>query len=305
MRKRWLTLGVLMAGVAALALFVWLKPATPRGPALAVSTIKIADARSLRIERKGLPFAMLEKRGNDWFMLEPFAAPADAFHVARLLAVLDAKSAAQYAASDAAKFELTAPQATITINEQRFAFGAINNVTREQYVLTQQQIYPLELRFAAAIPNDATGLIRRSVLAPGDQPLRFEFGAFIVTHDGKKWITTPGGGEKPVAMPAGGEQRIPMPAGGDSSQDDYNRWVAQWREGSALRVIPVDQRTPETLIHITLKDGRNIELGVVQTAPELIVRRADLSLQYVFVGDIGAQMMAPPMVREAPKPLSK
>ena len=279
MRKRWITLGALCACVAALGLFVWLKPPKPQSVTYAVSAVKPADVRTLRVQRKGKTLAVLEKRDAVWFLLEPFKAPADTYQVQRLLAVLEAKSAAQYAAADLAKFELATPQAELIINDQRFAFGAINNVTREQYVLTQNQVHPLELRFAAAIPADAAALLRRSVLAATDAPVRFEFDAFTVAADEKKWSTTP--------------------SAGDVSQDDYNRWVAQWREGSALRVEignePADTRKPAREIHITLKDSRKVTLGIVQTEPELIVRRADLGLQFVFVADIGRQMITPPL----------
>jgi hypothetical protein len=278
MRKSWVTLGAFFACVAALGLFVWLKPPKPQSVSHSVSALKPADARKLTVQRNGTTLAVLEKRSTEWFLIEPYTVPADAFQVSRLLAVLEAKSDLQYAPSDAAKFELNAPQAEIIINDQRFAFGAINNVTREQYVLTQNHVYPLELRFAAAIPSDAAALLRRSVLAPGETPQRFEFGAFTVAFDEKKWITTP--------------------SAGDVSQDDFNRWVAQWREGSALRAEPADKRTPEKEIRLTLKDGRKLTLGVVQTEPELIVRRADLGLQFVFVGNIGTQMIMPPTTQK-------
>lgn len=277
MRKRWLTLGALFTCVIALGLFVWLKPPQPQGPAHAVSTLKPADARTLRVQRKGNTLAALEKRNAQWFMTEPMPAPADEFQVLRLLAVLEAKSALQYPASEAAKFELDQPATELLINDQRFAFGAINTVTREQYMLTQNQIFPLELRFAAAVPAQPLALLRRSVLASNDTPARFEFGAFTVATDEKKWSTAP-------------------PAG-DLSQDDYNRWVAQWRDGSALRTDVSDARKAAAEIHITLKEGARITLGIVQTEPELIVRRADLGLQFVFVGDVGKQMMSPPQGR--------
>ena len=278
MRKTWFTLGALLASVIALGLFVWLKPPKPHSITYAVSTLKSADARSMRVQRKGKTLAVLEKRGSEWFMTEPLKAPADGFQVLRLLAVLEAKSATQYPSSDLAKFELDAPQTEFIINDQRFAFGAINTVTHEQYVLTQDRVFPVEPRFGAAVPANANALIRRSVLAPGDTPVRFEFNGFSVATDEKKWSTTP-------------------PAG-DISQDDYNRWVAQWREGSALRSEIADNRKPESEVFITLKDGAKVTLGLVQTEPELVVRRADLGLQFVFVGDVGKQMISPPAVRK-------
>ena len=130
----------------------------------------------------------------------------------------------------------------------------------------------------AGMSGDAGALVRRSVLAPGDAPVRFDFGTFSVASDEKKWATTP-------------------PAG-DVSQDDYNRWVAQWREGSALRADVADTRKPLSEIHITLKDGNKVSLDVLQTDPELVVRRTDLGLQFVFVGDIGKQMMSSSLTRK-------
>lgn len=278
MRKTWIALGALLAGVIALGLFVWLKPPKPQTATFALSVLKSTDARTLRVLRKGKTLATLEKRNSEWSITDPITAPADDFQVLRLLAVVEAKSASRYAPTDLAKFELDAPQTEIIVNDQRFAFGAINAVTREQYVLTQHQVFPLELRYGAAVPADASALLRRSVLAPGEAPVRFEFGTFTVATDAKKWSAAPPAGEL--------------------SQDDYNRWVAQWREGSGLRTEVADTRKASSDIHITLKDGAKLTLGVVQTAPELVLRRADLGLQFVFVGEVGKQMLSPPTPRK-------
>ena len=279
MRKSWITLGVMFACVAALGLFVWLKP--PKTPvSFVLSALKPAEARAVRVLRKGKTLAVLEKRDGEWFVTEPMKAPADEFQVLRLIAIIEAKSALQYPAADLAKFELTAPQAEIIVGDQRFAFGAINNVTREQYVLTQEWIFPLPLNFGAAVPADAAALLRKSVLAPRDTPVRFEFEKFSVASDDKKWVATP--------------------SAADVSQDDYNRWVAQWREGSALRTEPVDARKPVGDIRITLKGDAKVTLALIQAEPELIVRRTDLGLQFVFAGSVGKQMLAPPGTRLPP-----
>jgi hypothetical protein len=281
-RNSWITLGALCAGVVALALFAWLKTPKSQDIPLTVSATKPDAARSMRVMRKGAVLAALEKRGETWFLTEPAAAPADSLQVLRLLAVLEAKSRAPYPATEAAKFGLDAPQADLIIDGQRFAFGAVNNVTREQYVMTGSGIFLLELRFGAALPDNAVALLRKTVLAATEVPARFDLGASAVAYDGKKWNTL-------SSAAAAATDAI--------SQDDYNRWVTQWREGSALRAEFADTRKPAAEWSITLKSGAKITLGVVQTAPELIVRRADLGVQFVFVGDIGKQMMAPPSAR--------
>ena len=282
MLKSWIVLGALSICVIALGLFVGLKPPAPASITYAISAIKAADARTLRVLRKAVTLAALEKRGADWFLTEPVKAPADNFQVLRLLAVLDAKGTKLLDASDAAKFELDTPQAELVINHQRFAFGAINNVTREQYVISNQRVLPLQMNFGAAIPTNVNALLRRSVLAAGDSPSRFDFGAYAIVNDGKKWIS------KPLTS--------------DLSQDDYNHWVAQWREGSALRSEIVDQQqalaAPLREVFITLNDGTRIPLSILQIEPELILRRADIGLQFVFTGDVGRQMMSGPTARK-------
>jgi len=277
MRKSWVTLGLLLAAVLALGVFVWLKPPQTQQASFVLSASKPAEARTLRLARKGKPFATLEKRGDEWMITEPVKAPADPLQVLRLLAVLEAKSGRHYPAADAAKFELDAPPSEITIDNQRFAFGAINNVTREQYVLTQEKIFAVELRFGAAVPADAMALLRKTILTPNETPVRFEFATFKVESDSKKWFTTP--------------------SAGDVSQDDFNRWVAQWREGSGLRTEMADARKTASEVVIILKDSRKVALQVVQSTPELIVRRADLGLQFVFTEAVGKQMVSPPTTR--------
>ena len=273
MRKNWITLGLVCVVAAALGLFVWLKPAKVQGPTIAISAIKPGVAKSLKVIRDGKTLAALVKQGNRWQLTEPLNVPADDFQVARLLALLEAKSESRYPANDLAKFELDKPRTALEIDGERYAFGAINTVTREQYVLARGEMYAVEMRFGAAVPDNAAALVRRTLLAAGDVPVKFEMGAYTLQQDAIKWNITPTT---------------------ELSQDNTNRWVAQWREGSALRAEAADERKPQRELMITLKDGARVTIGVVQSEGELIVRRADLGLQFVFTGDIGKQMLLSP-----------
>ena len=282
MRKRWITLGVLFALVGALGLFAWLKPAKIDEQALPIATPKTTKpdaARTLTVLRNGKPLATLEKRGTLWHLTEPLKAPADDFQVTRVLSVLEAKASASYASepSSLAKFELSSPRAEIVIDGERYAFGGINNVTQEQYVLAGGRVHAVPLRHGAAVPNDAAALARRSLFAPGDKLVKFEFGDFTIAQDGIKWVITPAA---------------------ELSQDMTNRWVAQWREGSALRAEAMDDRKPRRELIITLADGVRVTLGVIQTEPEFVVRRADLGLQFVYREEIGQQMLAAPPLQK-------
>jgi hypothetical protein len=271
MRRQWLVLGVMCAVVGALSLFMWLRPPKPSAD-IAVSTRKAASAQSLTVKQGGKTVAVLHKRDTAWRLTEPLNVPADDFQVTRVLAVLEARAASRHA-PELARFELENPRAELIIDGERFAFGAINNVTQEQYLLAGGAVYAVALRHGAAIPNNAAALARRTIFAPGDKLTKFEFGEFTITQEGIKWVITPAA---------------------ELSQDMTNRWIAQWREGSALRAEAADERKALHEWVITLGNGARVLVGVVQREPELVVRRADLGLQFVYAGDIGRQMLAPP-----------
>src|SRR5215471_1952621 len=119
MNRAWSGTALLAAAVAALGLFAYLKPGTaPVEHAL--SSIGPTAARAIRVERPGQGAVVLEKRGEDWFLTSPLAAPADPFKVERLLAIAQAKSPVRLAATDLARFDLERPAARLMIDAQQF-----------------------------------------------------------------------------------------------------------------------------------------------------------------------------------------
>ncbi|MBI2294192.1 MAG: hypothetical protein HYU73_28400, partial [Betaproteobacteria bacterium] len=72
--KRGLWLNVaLLATVAALALFAYLKP-HPGEPRFKLSTLKAADATSIKLEVAGTAPITLERAGSGWRLAAPVAA---------------------------------------------------------------------------------------------------------------------------------------------------------------------------------------------------------------------------------------
>jgi hypothetical protein len=80
----------------------------------------------------------------------------------------------------------------------------------------------------------------------------------------------------------------------DTSQDDLQRYVDQWRYASAAQAEPYDQRPPLAEIRITLRDGTVLELGVLQREPQLVLWRRDTGLQYLFLKAAGRALLTRP-----------
>jgi Domain of unknown function (DUF4340) len=278
-RNLWINVALLTA-VAALALFAYLKPHQSQ-PEHRLSTLKAADARTIMIEIAGGAPIALERAASEWRLSAPFAARADDFQSQRLLEILDATSKDRFPAAGLARFDLNEPNARLTINRQAFSFGAVNPMSREQYVLTQDGIYLIALRYGAALPKNALQLVNRQLFAAEEAPVALEFQEFRLAQQDGKWVMSP--------------------AVVDSSQDDINRWIDEWRLATALAVLPMSNRKPLATIKARLRSGNDVTLTVLQREPELVLARSDQQFEYQFAGEAAKRLLAPPTVATADK----
>lgn len=278
-RNLWINVALLTA-VAALALFAYLKPHQSQ-PEHRLSTLKTADARTIKIEIAGSAPIALERAAAEWRLSAPFAARADDFQSQRLLEILDAASKDRFPAAGLARFDLNEPNARLTINQQAFSFGAVNPMSREQYVLTQDGIYLIALRYGAALPKNALQLVNRQLFAAEEAPAALEFQEFRLAQQDGKWVMSP--------------------AIADSSQDDINRWIDEWRLATALAVLPMSNRKPLATIKARLRSGNDVTLTVLQREPELVLARSDQQFEYQFSAGVAQRLLAPPTVAAADK----
>lgn len=273
--SRWWSIALLAAVVAALAAWVYLKP-PPAGPVEhPLSTLQPSAVTSLLVERPGEPPIAAEKKDGAWFVTRPFPARGDEARIRQVLEIARAKSAHRYPATDLARFELVEPQARLTLSGQTFGFGMVSPVTREQYVLAGNSVYVLTPRYGASLPASAAELASPRLLGPGETPARFDLGTFAVAQRDGGWRLAPGAA--------------------DLGQDDFVRWVDNWRHAAAARVERYAGYQPaDDDVKITLKDGRTIVLGVLSRAPEVTLVRPDEKLKYSFRGAVAQRLLAPP-----------
>ena len=142
----------LLLAVAALAAVVYFKPSRQESATHALSTRLPAQAAAIRIERQGSPAIVIEKTGEVWRLAAPTSAEADAFQIQRLLAILTARPVQRFPAAGLDRFELDRPRLRLAIDDEVFAFGMVNTVSNEQYVLTRDAVYAIEPRYGSALP---------------------------------------------------------------------------------------------------------------------------------------------------------
>lgn len=263
----------LLAVVAALALFAYYKPHKSE-PEHKLSTLKAADATSIKIEAANNPPIVLARTGAEWKLTAPLTARADSVQVQRLLEILDATARDRFPAMGLARYELNEPAVRVTINQQTFGFGAVNAMSREQYVLTQDGVYPVSLRYGTLLPRTFHQMISRQLFAADEAPVGFRFDNFRLEQRDGKWQLTP-----PAA---------------DLSADDITRWVDNWRLATALGVLPASGRKPASVIKVMLKSGSEISVAVLQREPQLVLARSDQPFEYQLSAEAAKRLLAPP-----------
>jgi hypothetical protein len=273
MKRGWLSLIALFAVTAILGMLAWLAPA-PDEKAPPLSTQSPAQARKVILARPGQPPIELERRETQWLISAPLRARADEFQVMRMLALLETRPAAQFPAGELERFDLQAPVARLTVDGSEYAFGGINTVTREQYVMRGATVYAVSLRHGAALPADPVALIRRVLLDENEIPAAILLPQFSVRQAGGRWTLTP-----PAA---------------EAGADELQAFVDRWRQASAARAEPHDGRNPLAEVRIELREGAPLVFSVLQREPHLVLWRHDNNLQYSFLAGAGQALLAQP-----------
>lgn len=270
--RLWLNVFLLLL-VAALAFAVYSRRHAPAESAYRLSALNAAQVSSIQIEKPDAPFVRLEKRNNAWLVTAPFAARADSFRVSRILEILAASSTQRFPATDLAAFDLEKPFLKLTINGQQISFGTMNPLTQQQYALTANTVYLISAKYMANAAVQTADFADKHLFAENEIPARFEFGGRVLALNNGKWETTP-----PHA---------------DWSQDTLNLWRDQWRNASALLAQPYVDGKSLGRILITLSNGKQLTLSILQKEPDLVLLREDEHLQYHLPQETGKQLLAP------------
>jgi len=292
MRSAWIVNLLLLTGVVGLVIFAIYRPKQEQSPQYRISAMAGAQVQHIVIEPKGGTAIELEKRGDGWFLLRPYAARADRAQVERLLELLSVSSKEKLAATDLKRFDLDDPPLKVTFDKETLAFGTSNPLSQDQYVLSGDGVYLLSAFYTSLVPQRAERLLAHSLFRENEKPTAFRYKDFLLEQQDGKWQLTP--------SPASAQEK--------PGQDEINRWVDEWRFASSLLTQPATAKAPTQTIEIRLADGSTLKLGVLETTPELILLRSDEKLQYHFSGEVGRRLLsrpvASPQTSEAKPPTS-
>ena len=294
MKNRWILNLVMLAVVAGLVAFLYLRPkASNDEPSLhEVSMLKLADFTAIKAEFPAKVPTSFEKIDGLWRMTSPYKTRADQISVQRILAIIAAKSKEKFPATDLEKYGLDKPELRLKLTkatgDEEFSFGTFNSVTEEQYVGYKDAVYLLSGSYAEAATTQPIELIEKTPLTKNEakQIAGFDFSRLeqwqanalnVDVADGK-WKTN-----EPKAK---------------ITQNEMNEWLDfSWKQAQAKQVelYTPDHKITYPSFDVKLKDGKKVHFDKIQEAPDLLLGRPDEGVMYHFSNDVGFNMLNPPL----------
>jgi hypothetical protein len=154
MKRRNRTIAFLLAATALLGAAVFAELRHERMLALdPLTTIDVRTVQRFELSCHGCTTRRFEKVDGHWLMREPRQQPADEAWVAKVLAIANAPVRFRHVAGDfeAGKIGLDPPQATLTIDATRIAFGTTDAIRNDRYVSVGNAIALVPDNFSARL----------------------------------------------------------------------------------------------------------------------------------------------------------
>ena len=263
----------LLALVAGLSLFIYLKPKPAAQADFALSQLAADTIQHIKIEKAGQPPLEFSKQAGAWLMTSPFNARGDQLKISALLDILNAHSQQHFPAGHLERYELDKPLLSLTLGDQTFQFGTINPLSQSQYVHTNNAVYMIPTRYFASALTQPADFSSKKLLGENETPSGFDFPDHKFSRNNGTWVSSP--------------------ANDKISQDQLNGFAEEWRMASALISQPYDHSKPLEEFSVHLVSGKIIQFKILQRQPELILLRADENLQYHFPQEVANRLLLP------------
>lgn len=228
-----------------------------------ITKLKPQDIRRIGFQSADDAFT-LAKTATQWHMESPVKWPANNIAVERLLSIATTEIDSSLPADeiDLAALGLQFPRAILTLDDTRFAFGAINNIGNRRYVMTGSTIYLIADIHLHFFNQGLPGLIDRRLLPRSLALQNLRLGKLNLSK------TTDGGW---------------LNDGKAISPDQLNNLIANWQTLEASSIKPYRKSSlSRQKITARLGDGSKLEFYLMAISPEIVIARPDLGLQYHF-----------------------
>lgn len=270
-----LALFLLLLGLVVLAVREPGKVVEPPKPKL--SAIEPQGVANITITRPQQERVVLAKEGTRWRLEEPLRAPANDTKMQSLLGLLGETSQESFPAKDhdLKRFGLAEPAVMVEFDNERFALGDTNPLNAQRYVLYRDRVHLVFESVYNHLEGEAASFASPRLTEEGREPVRIALPGRTLTREGKRGWTM-------------------SPAEPDVTTDALTRLADEWRYARAITVRRLDPKKKfEGNIMLAFKEGEPVSYAILAKAPDLILARPDLGLEYQIAGAAGKLLLEP------------
>ncbi len=228
-----------------------------------ITSLKAADITSIAIQTADRSMK-LSKINGSWQIKEPVLWYANNIAVERIIDIVNAQTDSMLPISeiDPSTLGLQFPKAILSLNNKQITFGATNKIGERRYLQIDDAVYLLKDRYLPFITQDISGLLDRRLL-PRALALKSLTLADvkIETQQGNSWAAD----------------------SGSLTGKQADQIIANWQSLNASHIKYYQGNvTPKQKIIALLEQGGEIEFHVLSIAPQLVIARPDLGIEYYF-----------------------
>jgi len=313
---------LLLAGLGALVALTVYEPGIEKPTTTHLTALDANDITALSLKRPGQADIVLHREAGEWWMTQPYHAPATPFVNQNLADLLSAAASADYLVTelDAKLVGLSPAAAILDLGKTRLRFGDIEPVHGNRYVQAGDRVYLIPDHLATFTSAQAIELLSPALLPKGSRITRIDLPALPPPTTGGDstdrktpartlrqidgpWTLHEQAKQTRQARPESSPTphseppAEPMPV---TSADDLSRWLDEWRYAQA---IDINALTPDKLptqdpagshIEIQIQGQDPIRFLVMATTPDLLLARLDQGLSYRFSAEQARRLLYPP-----------
>lgn len=254
----------LLALVAILVLLVVFEPGKelPEKEAL-ITVLQQDQIDTIRIERPESENIEFKRRDGHWWLTAPLEIPANEYRMELLLNIAEARSQGNYPASGQSlePFGLQSPTVHMFLNDTVIAFGKTEPLNHLRYLQIGDTIHLIRDGAYYHLIGDYTTFISTRLLEPSVTLTALQLPGLSLKLEQERWHIQP----KPE----------------NHSVDSVVSLVGAWLQARAMEVKAYSGDGRGEKITLTLSNqAQPIEFEIIQTAPDLVLGRSDLSIEY-------------------------
>lgn len=246
MKNRLLLNGLLILILASLASLIWLKPGVEKEKTQRISTLKEDDIHKITLQRADKQDILLEKKGGQWLVTNPYSTNASHIKVKLLLTLLSDEIKSEYSAKgkDLSQFELEPEKISIQFNDDnKIIFGITHPINYNRYILKEDKILLISESVYGALNANIASFFSTKLIPKGVQI-----------------------------------NKVALPKGYKLTDDT----ITNWQNANAVETFiwNKEKQPSQGTIILGVPNGKPIHYEIVETLPEFMLGNVALKTKY-------------------------